>query len=493
MIGKYATGFVVAWILMGAVCATSLELLSEGSRPLDLDRYTSISLQKDRVNAQIETEQDPKRKRELDNEKSRLSTALWRMEATSITMAARQLQAAWRNATDPQAKQKAGAMLLKFADRFSLNDIRHELKYGERLKQTEIKSAIEPTTITLTPIREFEELAFKGESENRWKARRITADRFELWRPTEGWLFDAHGELLHQARTFPVDGRWISWWGAFLPDGSWATHQPESGRQLLVHTADGTLLKTIMIVDFLKAVEKIVKPEDAKYFGRIDWAQSDAEGKGWIVQISQDGEHYFRVLANGDLKPISIAEVHVAVYRRALGPQGFSPMIPSDDGSRWLMMGVVRHGPASDTPFYMVKLSLNEKEPWRAFVDRLQPGEFGMSIFGGSFDAGFWPDGHEIFVVVGANNNRTTWFFSQSGELAAWVNARHIADARDGKGMLFESPDGSILTISPEHKIKASRRFVWPDGAPAKIEMIFANLNLGLFRKDRAVWLAAWK
>lgn len=490
MVARSILCWLMACVLTGAACATSTELLSEGSRPIDLDQYTSISLQIMRIETILKTEQDPKRKQEFNKEKYRLSTARWRMDATSITTAVKQLQAAWRNTTDPQAKQQAREKLLKFADRFWLNDIRQELTYGERLKQTEIRLPAEATTVTLTPLREFEQLAFKGESENRWAARRISADRFELWRPTEGWLFDARGGLLNQVKTSPADGRWISWWGAFLPDGSWATNQPESGRQFLVHAADGTLLKTVTIIDFLKSVEKIVKPEDAKYIGRIDWARSDAEGKGWIVQITHDGENYFRVLANGALKPITIAEAHAAVYRRALGPQGFSPRTPSDDSSRWLMMGVVRHGPASDTPFYRVKLKINEKEPWRGFTDGLQPGEFGMSIFDGTFNAGFWPGSCEVFVV---NGNRSSWFFDENGGIAAWVNARRIADARGGKSMLFEAQGGDVLTIEPDHTIKNVRKFIWPDGKPAKPQTLYDDLNLGIFRKDEAVWLAEWK
>lgn len=491
MIARATLYLLLAYVLSSVAWATSLEMLSEGSRPVDLNQYTTMTIEKARIDKLIKTEKDRQRRDELSRQSGRLNMALSGMRATSITTAAKQLYSAWQNAPDPDAKKQAREKLSRFADRFLLNDIRQDLTYGERLKKTEIRSAIEPTTITLAPIREFEQLAFKG-TEPRWSARRISADRVEIWMQSDGWLLDAHGKLFAQARVPSGDERYRTWWGAFLPDGRWATDQPEPDRQFHIHGADGKLVKSIPIADILKTSGEPYDP--APHHGQIDWARSDADGKGWILQIRKEyGEKYFSVSAAGNPKAITRSEAFAMAYPRALGPQGFSPTIPSDDGSRWLMMGVVRHGPASDTPFYMVKLSLNEKEPWRAFVDRLQPGEFGMSIFGGSFDAGFWPAAREVFIVMHDSGARRTWFFDENGALAAWVDAPRIADARDGKSMLFETSDGQVLTMRPDQAITASRKFAWPDGAPAKIEMIFADLNLGLFRKDRAVWLATWK
>jgi hypothetical protein len=91
-------------------------------------------------------------------------------------------------------------------------------------KQIPVPTA-SPRAIALNELQSFEREPGKNEyGENytyNWVIRRITPDRFEMWLPHRGLLFDGTGKTIATALPPRHDGHGREWYGAFLPDGRW--------------------------------------------------------------------------------------------------------------------------------------------------------------------------------------------------------------------------------------------------------------------------------
>lgn len=350
---------------------------------------------------------------------------------------------------------------------------------GGKPRATEIKPAAPPTTITVHALVSFPEIKFGQPPwwDHYYVARRIAADRIEVWCPTDGWLFDGRGKLLNHARVPRRDGYGRQWFGAFLPDGRWATTDLwVFDHQFHIFSAGGKFVKSIPNAEIVKPTGWPFGPRELVGHGGTDWARSDANGKGWVVKIGGMGTEYFHVASDGSAEMLDLAGVNRAVYPRGLGAQAGSAVL-SDDGVCELTREQAGHGPNVDHPDYRLSVP--------------QAG-FETSILNGTGNMGFWPRSHEVYIGCGREDwfkAHETRFFDVRGNLVAWVEACRFADAADGQAMLFEAADGAVLTIGPDHRVRKAVQYVWPGGKRAPVEKMYDDLKLGLFMKDGVLCL----
>ncbi len=189
--------------------------------------------------------------------------------------------------------------------------------------------------------------------------------------------------------------------------------------------------------------------------------------------------------------------------------------MPDDSGRFELRREISLHGLWATIPLF-------GNGPWGAtggMWTQVPPGAAEQTVSryvpGGEFVFGFWPGRRDFFIGAEATpegeheNRRTrkwvnpygtvfpvvdkTWFFDAAGDVTAWMRARRLGDAADGKSMLFRATaDSRIATLGPDRRVKAMRRFVWKSGATADAVTLWDELRLGLFIRDERVVLAKW-
>jgi hypothetical protein len=189
-----------------------------------------------------------------------------------------------------------------------------------------------------------------------------------------------------------------------------------------------------------------------------------------------------------------------------LGPRGtyLFTTVPDDERHGELGRSEAGHGPHVGLPSY----SSDASEGARCVVPN------GILVFG------YWPSRTSFFVGSETNYRegdrpdlsgmRTrssvedgfrhpipiinkTWFFDSHGKVRGWLRARRIADAADGRGMLFRvTADSRIVTLDAGLKVKAVRHFVWKDGTTGDAVALWDDIHLGLFVRRQHVVLAQW-
>lgn len=352
----------------------------------------------------------------------------------------------------------------------------------------------------------FASIAWQS-SPKSWLARRITKDAIEMWTPKHGWLFDGRGRLQHEARPSRGSGWGREWYGAFLPNGRWITTDvDEMDGTLRFFSASGKEAHS------LTCEELAPRPADggAKLIG---WARSDREGKGWVVNVgSEGGWATVWVGPTGPPRVLKPGEQWNLCYPRAFGPRGtwLSMSVPDDAGQIQLSRGEASHGPGVGFPVYGIDGAM----------------EIGIRVAGGKAVFGFWPGRTSFFIgaeryqdsMFDAKKNdlheaggwRTrkladdalgdptrivdkTWFFDADAKVTGWVRARRIGDAADGRSMLFRNTfDGRIITMGPDLRIRAIRRFIWSNGTTADAVVLWDDLRLGVFIHHHRLILAKW-
>ncbi len=363
--------------------------------------------------------------------------------------------------------------------------------------------------IELRALHVFESVAAKLTDEmyasiidrpNGWLARRLTAGALEVWTSKHGWLFDGRGKLLREASPSRGTGHGREWYGAFLPDGRWVTTDVEDfDGKLYFHASDGTLLRTTPSDELAPAM----KGDSGDLIG---WARSDRRGEGWVVSVgSEEGRATVWVGSEGPARILDGTERWKLCYPRALGPRGWyiEMSVPDDAGELSLSRGGAGHGPGVGFPVYARTLEDDEHPDGHRVPD-------------GGYNFGFWPGKTSFFVGAESDDDRPsaarhtrkfwkgfdnslvpvvdkTWLFNEAGQVVAWVRARRIGDAADGRAMLFRvTEDSRVATIGPDLKIEVMRRFVWKNGAVGDAVWLWDDLRLGLFVRQGRLVLASW-
>ena len=321
-----------------------------------------------------------------------------------------------------------------------------------------------------------------------WVIRRMTADRFEVWLPNHGWLFNDKGALLHEAHPHRHDGDGRQWYGAFLPDGRWVTTDLwEMDRTLHFYSAKGRWL-----FDRSSIALAPRHPDDDPYENNapdlLGWCRCDRSGKGFIVSIGANGGRAIvYVDAAGKSRRLADQEsIYDLAYPRDLEPKGMytSLDIPSDDGKDRISFSVPGHGVWCGTPSYQ----------WGA-TD-------GVFIPNGDHIFGFLPGSHEVYLGASdypeesANAEEPppqrelkTWFFDTKGACRGWLRGSYLAN--DGRITWYSDEKGGVTVLDPDlHPVE--RREFNADGTPITPEKLFPDLHLGLFHQGTELILASW-
>ncbi len=446
----------------------------------------------------------------------------------------REALVAWHKAGNPDRESPLSDALFHAARNEGRMDIAEELLAGGPVLKKMLPIPKGSHRVPLQVVRQFRpfharlvEEMFESmeERENGWLARRITADRIEVWTATHGWLFDGAGKLLHEARPPRRKGTGREWYGAFLPDGRWVTTDlDEMDGNLYFFSPQGKLQRTLTY-DELSGGDG-----DASHL--IGWARSNGAGTGWVVNVgSEEGVATVQVGPSEPVRVLKGYERWKLCFPRALGPRGWyiSLSVPEDSGRGEISRSEAGHGPGVGYPTYTFS---QRESAGKASVPAHGTDSVSHIIPNGNWVFGYWPGSLKAFVGSDGNNvdelhffNRDdaklrdyepsgirtrkfqenilegppnpiidkSWLFDADGNLVAWIRARRIADAADGRAMLFRvTADSRIVTLSSNMKVQAVRRMTWKDGATADAVTLWDDLGMGLFVRDKHLVLARW-
>jgi hypothetical protein len=418
----------------------------------------------------------------------------------------------WNEAGSPGEDSPSGDALVEaaiFANRPDLVTavFTHEPTYKGRIRVPR-RGATVPLRIlhrfsTFEAELQYEMFASIGNPEG-WLARRITSNAIEVWTAKHGWLFSGSGRLLHQATVHRGTGWGREWYGAFLPDGRWMTTDlQETDGRLTFYSTKGKRLRSLSCEE--------LAPDDRTHVDLIGWGRSDRDGKGWVVNVgSEEGRATVWVGPTGPPRVLKPGERWDLCYPRALGPRMTYAKLTtcvSDDQDQWeLSQHAAGHGPGVEFPSYWRESRINgARDNGSAHVV-----PYGSEVFG------FWPEKSSYFIgsveylepddppvrtrerLVRLDGSvarilNITWFFDSADKLLASIRARRIGDAADGQSMLFRvTADSRIVTLSPDLRVNAVRRFVWADGSTADAVVLWDDLRLGLFIRNERLLLASW-
>ena len=441
-----------------------------GSREAERKRLTDL----------YNADADPVRKQEYNIRLGELFTAQANEDAA-------RLLPLWRNETDREKKKDLGEDLITAAIHSEQPRIVLEVATNGTFREKEIKVVGKEKKIPLRLIKSFtfEPAAWSNPSE--WVIRRITANRFELWNPYHGWLFDREGRVVAEARPPRRDGSGRQWYGAFLPDGRWVTTDLwEMDRTLHFFSGLKRWEKDIAADDLIPRA-----PDDDRSLpSLIGWCRSDRYGKGFVVDVGANG-------GRGDAWVDGKGNHHILTkhtspwrlcYPRDLEPKGTYTWlsIPDDNGDLILNREEPGHGMFVGYPTYRTD-------------------DFQVVVPGGD-SFGFWPKSKDFYVITeelrlendlaeSSNQPEVIWtlFYSDRGSFLGWIEAKRLADDSDGDGMLFvDQRDRVIKLTTSGHRVNGIRAFEWSDGSTANPYRIFSDLRIGFFRRGDRLVLAAW-
>ena len=424
----------------------------------------------------------------------------------------------WRRARSGEEKKHYADELYDAAIRADRPDLAEEAVAGGTLKTRQILPPRHHHRISLRLVHFFDDIAVDPADEtastpnegNGWLARRITPQALEVWTSKHGWLFDGTGRLLNEARPPRRDGDGRDWYGAFIPDGRWVTTDLwNTDWTLTFFSREGKWIKEIPSAGLATPPGPGV-PSDPDHPDRsiLGWARSDKDGNGWVTNVGRnEGFATVQVGPEGPSRQLFGIERWQACYSRALGPRGWyiDMRVPDDAGSILLAREEAGHGPNVGYPSYNITVPQHVAMP-----DEDDDGKVLFSVPDGNDIFGFWPGRKDLFVgairgvdAKGAHAERSyskspidenaTWFFTADGRFRGWLRGRRLADAADGRAMLFRM-EGShqVVTLSPDLRTARARRFTWADGGTAIALSLFDDLRLGLFIKDGKLALAGW-
>ncbi len=383
----------------------------------------------------------------------------------------------WRNAATPEARQKLADPLLTAAVYSGQPEVVTEVVTGGKFAEREIAFPATTERVALQPLQTFPYDQRPYSNGPSWVVRRLTRNRFELWIPSHGWLFDRAGRLLNEARPPRRDGTGREWYGAFLPDGRWVTTDLwEMDKTLHFFSSAGKWVRDVKALDLVP----LGHPDGMSTLSLIGWCRSDREGQGFVVSVGDNGGRGLAwVDGKGNHRLLAPNESPWALcYPRDLEPKGMYLHLtrPSDDGAAWATRDEPGHGMFVGYPRY-------EWGPPALTVPQ-----------GQTF--GFWPGTHEVYVVTEnyvEPRAARTWFFSAAGEFQGWVEARRLADDSATSGMLFAAADGPVVTLSNQRQVERVRTFTWENGEVAVPFSIFPDLHRGFFTRGKELVLARWK
>ena len=448
---------------------------------------------------------DLRTKRAACDDPRQKSGYTWQIGYTEAAVAETiRLYASWLWEDDPKIKAELGTGLVRAAvESWHHPEIVAEVASDGKFAagQIPLPAQADASLVPLVPLRDFGGLPSEN-PETRWVVRRMTSRSFELWSPAHGWLFDARGRVVNEARPPRRDGTGREWYGAFLPDGRWATTDIwAQDNALHFFSPSGKWLRSL---PSLKLIPRPPAGSDA-YSGvpLIGWCRSDREGKGWVFSVgSEGGWGTARIDPEGRVR--SVTAPALLCQPRELEPKGsfFALGVGDDAGRATLTRSEAGHGMWVGFPDY----ALSSARAGIGVVPEGQAFHYNAAYDGFHTPAfGFWPGSRAVYIAARSLEGKPgdapfgkpiTWFFGADGAFQGWTAATRLADAEDGKAMLFDAGGGRVVALSPGLRPGAARRFAWPGGGAALPEKIFPDLRLGFFwrgeERARTLVLARW-
>jgi hypothetical protein len=398
----------------------------------------------------------------------------------------------WKNETDPEKRRDLAEELSDLGVKVSnyrtggnydqpadlVIEVATDGQYAE--KEIKLPDAAEP-------VRLHEIRTFAADPDHQWVVRRMTKNRFEVWLPRHGWLFDEKGKLTAEAAPPRRDGTGREWYGAFLPDGRWVTTDLfENDKTLTFFTRAGKWLKEIKA----DALVPRGADDDQWSLSTISWARCTRDGEAFAVSVGQNGGRGVAVVKwSGEHRVLGENENPWQLcYPRDLEPKGMYTMLATMDDR-----GVVEMSRQEDGHGVYVGFPVYEAGNVYA---RIPEGE----------TFGFWPGSENVYVVVDHQNvasdeagglhtqpsNFQTWFYNADGKFAGWVAAKRIADMASGDGMLFLDRAQRVVALTADYRVDKAEQFTWDKGAAAEPVKLFPDLRLGCFLRDKKLVLASW-
>lgn len=360
---------------------------------------------------------------------------------------------------------------------------------GDKLAETEIKTDLPATTCKVTvrdtaPI----ESAIKDGDSHSTAWRRITKDRFEIWTPKSGKLYDAKGKQVAEAKVRRGDGWGREWYGAFLPDGRWITTDiDEFDKEVTAFSSKG---KRQWSVKGAIMIPKDKDPDAAMPL--IAWARSDKDGKAWIVSIGSDyGRGFVKLTPNG--KWTKIDDPWKDCFPQQLRSRGMyiDRFTHSDDGSISVNRTEAGHGMYVGWPHYHFSKS-----------DILVPN---------GDDFGILPDSWSVFIesdcgpLATASEEGTAerkeerkdervWFFDAQGAYQHWIKGRTVgASLATNGGLWIRQLDDSSELVDRSYLVKSRVVFSTTENKSLVPVELHDDIGLGLFLLNGKLLLGSWE
>ncbi len=352
---------------------------------------------------------------------------------------------------------------------------------GDKLAATEIKTDLPATACEVT-VRDTEliESSIKESSPHSTVWRRITQDRFEIWTPTTGKLYDAKGKLIAEAKVHRGDGWGREWYGAFLPDGRWITTDiDEFDKEVTAFSAKG---KRLWAVKGATLIPKSNNPEEEGSLPLIAWARSNKEGNAWIVSVgSEHGRGFVKLMPGGKWEKID--DPWLECFPQQLRSRGMytDRYTASDNGSMSVNRTEAGHGMHVGWPHYHF---LN--------TDILIPN---------GDDFGILPDSWSVFIesdcgpfteATEDRKDERTWFFDAKGIYQHWMKGRSVGASLSTSGLWIRQLDDSCLLVEKGHTIKSRIKFSTKDQKSLVPVELHDDIGLGLFLRSGKLVLGTW-
>ncbi len=405
----------------------------------------------------------------------------WETELKRLTVAAQEDFATWKSTGNVPESFEDNAVR---ADRA---DLIERMLAGDRLAETEVKVdgpavACEVTVRDRMPA--VSAISEGSSYQTVW--RRITKDRFEIWTPTEGRLYDAGGKLLATAKVRRGDGWGRQWYGAFLPDGSWVTTDlDERDDKLTMFSSKG---KRVWSIKGGTLIPEDKDPDADSSLPLIAWSRSAKDGKAWVVSVgSEFGRGRVRVTPDGKWRKVE--SPWKECLPQQLGPRGMytSKYVMSDDGSISISRHEPSHGVFVGWPVYQF------------------PGELRCMIPGGE-KFGILPDAWSAYVEANYHGSDSltessmedrqkerVWFFDAKGKFQRWITGHGAGSSLASGSLWVVLPDYRCVRVDKGFSVGSHRKFVIGKEKLLMPVEIHEDIHLGLFRQEDKLVLGSWE
>ena len=328
-----------------------------------------------------------------------------------------------------------------------------------------------------------------------WVARRLGPRRFELWRPFQGWLFDAQGRVVSKADPDreEKDARGREWYGAFWPDGGWVTTENEvfDGR-LYFYDKEGRRQRT-------SPTERLLTEHHLRAL--IGWCRAVADGQSMLLKIgSEDGIQTVRLNRDGTTRDASAANWWALCYPGDLEPKGFyiDLFCRSQTGLE-AREGSAGHGKWVGYPHY--SLGRPDAKSWvipGGETFGFAPGtnrlwiETDAALPSGKPALPATEEKPEVEAENWAGTERRALFFSEKGKLTSW--AEGSVRGVDGTRLWLADAMRRITVVDCAQSPVAVRAVILADGegAPCRPFRLYPDLRLGFFIEGDGLWLGKW-